>query len=95
MGHLASPLTPEQRHTVGAREVPATLRLYLAGKIDQWWYRQDGKGVIFLLNETSPENAREFLESLPFGQANLMRFELIPLGPLTPLYMLLHDAEGK
>jgi hypothetical protein len=92
MGHLLSPLTLEQRHTVGAREVPATVRLYLEGKIDQWWYRQDGKGVVFLLNETSLERAQELLESLPFAQAKLLRFELIPVGPLAPLHALLRDA---
>ena len=92
MGNLLSPLTQEQRHTVGAKEVPATLRVYLAGKIDQWWYRQDGNGVVFLLNETSEEEARKLLESLPFAQANLMQFELFPLGPLAPLHALVHDV---
>ena len=92
IGHLASPLTSEQRHTVGAKEVPATVRLYLAGKIDQWWYRQDGKGVIFLISATSVDEAREVVESLPFAQAKLMTFELLPLGPLAPLHALLRDA---
>jgi len=27
--------------TIFPKEVPATLRLYLAGKIEQWWARQD------------------------------------------------------
>ena len=90
MGHLVSPLTPEQRHTVGGKEVPATVRLYLMGKIDQWWYRQDGKGVIFLINGASVDEAREVVESLPFAQAKLMTFELLPLGPLAPLHALLH-----
>ena len=92
MGHLVSPLTAEQRHTVGAKEVPATVRLYLTGTIDQWWYRQDGKGVIFLINATSVDAAREVVESLPFAQAKLMTFELLPLGPLAPLHALLRDT---
>ena len=91
LGHLLSPLTAEQRHTAGAKEVPATVRLYLAGKIEQWWYRQDGKGVIFLINGTSVDQARELVESLPFAQAKLMTFELLPLGPLAPLHTLLHE----
>ena len=33
------------------------------------------------------------LEALPFGQANVMEFELIPIGPLGPLGLLLPKAE--
>ena len=54
MGHLVSSLTAEQRRAVGAKEVPATVRLYLAGKIDQWWYRQDGKRRRFSLQQRFP-----------------------------------------
>jgi len=70
-------------------EVPATARLYLTGKIDQWFVRQDNKGVVFLLNLDSIDKAHEMLEQLPLGQAHLMTFELIPLGPLSPLHVLL------
>jgi hypothetical protein len=47
IARLLAPLTPEQRKAILPREVPDTVRLYLAGKIDQWWYRQDGKGPVF------------------------------------------------
>jgi hypothetical protein len=77
---------------LGRKEVLATVRLYLAGKIDQWWYRQDGKGVVFLINNASREETRDLLESLPFAQAKLMRFDLVPLGPLAPLHALLRDG---
>ena len=36
------------------------------------------------------DEAREVVESLPFAQAKLMTFELLPLGPLAPLHALLH-----
>jgi len=71
--------------------VPATLRLYLAGKIDQWWIRQTQTGPVFLLNVTSLEEARALMEKLPLGQAGLMKHEFIELGPLTPLHLLLAD----
>lgn len=93
IGHLV-PLTPEQRSTLGPREVPETVRLYLAGKIDQWWYRQDGKGVVFLMNVTAAEEATELLESLPFAQAKLMKFDLLSLGPLVPLHALINDESA-
>jgi hypothetical protein len=92
IGHLVAPLTPEQRRGIMPKEVPDTVRLYLAGKIDQWYVRQDGKGVVFLLNVTSVEEAHTLLEQLPLGQAKLMEFELMPLGPLSPLRVLLGDA---
>ncbi len=69
-------------------EVRATVELYLAGKIDQWYSLQDRKGVAFILNVTDPTAARAMLEALPLGQAHLMTFELIPLGPLNPLRQL-------
>jgi hypothetical protein len=72
--------------------VPDTVRLYLAGKIDQWWSRQDGKGPVFLMNATSVEEARALLATLPFGQAKLMEFDLIELGPLSPLHLLLTEG---
>jgi hypothetical protein len=69
--------------------------LYLDGKIDQWWYRKDGKGVVFLMNTTSLEEANQVLEGLPLHQANLLTFELIPLGPLAPLHLLLGEKHSK
>src|ERR1700721_3083188 len=83
IGRLVAPLTPEQRKTILPREVPDTVRLFLAGKIDQWWSRQDGKGPVFLMNVTSVEEARTMLEKLPLGQAKLMEFEYVELSPLT------------
>lgn len=92
IGHLVAPLTPEQRRGILPKEVPDTVRLYLSGKIDQWYVRQDGKGVVFLLNVTSVEEAHTLLEELPLGQAKLMEFDLMPLGPLSPLRILLGDS---
>jgi hypothetical protein len=37
---IAQPLTPEQRQQIMPNEVPATLKLYLDGRIEQFWYRQ-------------------------------------------------------
>jgi hypothetical protein len=70
-------------------EVRATVRLYLDGKIDQWFTMTKGRGVVFVLNVTDLDAARAMLEDLPLGRAHLMRFELTPLGPLNPLRQLL------
>jgi hypothetical protein len=69
-------------------EVRDTVDLYLNGKIDQWYSQQEHRGVVFILNVTNPAAARDMLEKLPLGQAHLMSFELIPIGPLNPLRQL-------
>jgi hypothetical protein len=89
MGHLTPGNTRATVAAVLKDEVPATLRLYLDGKIDQWYYRKDGEGVVFIMNCTSIEEAHAILEKLPLGQHKMMEFDLIPLGPLAPLQMLL------
>ncbi len=70
-------------------EVRATVRLYLSGKIDSWYVRKDTRGVVFLMNVTTVEEAHALLEKLPLGVAGVMKFELIPIGPLSPLNYLL------
>ena len=72
--------------------MPATLKLYLDGKIDQWWVRQTQTGAVFLMNVTSIEEARALMEELPLGKAGLMKHEFIELGPLTLLHLLLTDG---
>jgi hypothetical protein len=94
IGQFTKPPTPEQIKEFFPKEVPATLRLYLAGKIDQWWIRQTQTGPVFLLNVTSVDEARALMEGLPLGQAGLMKHEFIELGPLTPLHLLLLDGKA-
>src|ERR1700736_3125315 len=92
IGQFTKPPTPEQMKEFFPKEVPATLRLYLAGKIDQWWIRQTQTGPVFLLNVTSVEGPRALMEKLPWGQAGLMKNEFIELGQLPPLHLLLNDG---
>jgi hypothetical protein len=70
------------------REVRETVGAYLRGKIDQWYFRTDGKGVVFVVNATTVEEAKAVLEELPLSKAGLLEFEYIPLGPLSPLRLL-------
>jgi hypothetical protein len=92
IGTASAALTAEQRKTIMPNEVRDTVRLFLAGKIDQWWSRQDGNGVVFLMNVSTVEEAHALLEKLPLGQAKLIDFTLIPVGPLKPLSILLGDT---
>jgi muconolactone delta-isomerase len=83
------PLSQEQRQQYLPKEVPATLQLYLDGKMEQFWLREKEVGVIFLMNVDSVEEADKLLKGLPLGQANLLTFDLMPIGPLLPLGMLM------
>jgi hypothetical protein len=47
------PLSQEQRQQYLPKEVPATLQLYLDGKIEQFWLREKEVGVIFLMSVDS------------------------------------------
>jgi hypothetical protein len=83
-----TPLTPAQRAQIMPHEVHDTVNAYLAGKIDQWYYQTDGKGVVFIVNASTPEEAKAILEKFPLGQAGVMGFDYIPLGPLNPLRII-------
>ncbi|HWE51972.1 MAG TPA: hypothetical protein VG273_19420 [Bryobacteraceae bacterium] len=88
IGRITAGATAQTITPVMQQEVRDTVRLYLAGKLDQWFSRRDERGVVFLLNVSSVAEARSLLEALPLGKAKLMSFELIPLGPLAPLGLL-------
>jgi hypothetical protein len=81
-------VTPQQVMAVIPDEIQATVRLYLDGKIREWYSRGDGKGVIFLLDVKTEEEARALMETLPLAKQQLMDHEYIPVGPLMPLKAL-------
>jgi hypothetical protein len=70
-------------------EMSETAKLYLDGKIDQWYSLENKPGVVFILNMTDPVAAKAMLEALPLGRAHLLTFDLQPIGPLNPLRQLL------
>jgi hypothetical protein len=92
IGSWTAKATPEKRPAIMPAEARDTMRLDLAGKIDQWFAKTDGSGAVFLMNVTDPAEAHALLEKLPLGQAEMMTYELIPVGPLWPLGLLLSEA---
>ena len=70
-------------------EIRATVKLYFDGKIRQWYSRGDGRGVIFLVDAKTVDEARSLMETLPLAKENLMDHEYIPVGPLMPLRALM------
>ena len=96
LGLFARSLIDEQRMRILPKEVPDTLRLYLDGKIDQFWFREDKTGgVVFLMNSTSVEQAKSIIEGLPLAANGYLVFEYIPVGPLQPLGLLIKSPQPE
>ena len=74
-------------------EIRATVKLYFDGRIRQWYSRGDGRGVIFLVDAKTEDEARALMETLPLAKAHLMDHVYIPVGPLMPLRALMAGTE--
>lgn len=94
IGNVTAKATPDAIAPILPLEVRATVRNYLEGKIDSWFFQTESNGVVFIMNVPTVGDAHAILEALPLGVAGMMTFQLIPLGPLKPLGMLLGDAPG-
>jgi hypothetical protein len=70
-------------------EIRATVKLYLDGKIRQWYSRGDGRGVVIFLDVKTVDEAHAVMDMLPLSKENLMDHEYIPVGPLLPLGSLI------
>ena len=82
-------VTAQQIMAVIPAEIRATVKLYLEGKIRQWYSRGDGRGVIFLLDVKTEDEARAIMETLPLKKEQLIDSQYIPVGPLMPLRALM------
>jgi hypothetical protein len=82
-------VTFPQVFAVMPQEARATVKLYLDGKIREWYSRGDGKGVILLVDAKSVDEARAIVEDLPLAKGQLMDSQYIPVGPLAPLRVLI------
>lgn len=92
IGAGSKPLTDEQKQKYMPHEVPQTLKLYLDGKMEQFWFRGDTPGVVFLMSVESLDEAKALIGALPLATDGILKFEYIPVGPLLPLGMLI---QGK
>jgi hypothetical protein len=82
-------VTRQQIMATMPSEIRETVKLYLDGKIRQWYSRGDGKGVVFLIDAKTEDEARAVVETLPLSKEHLMDHEYIPVGPLMPLMGLM------
>src|SRR5262245_12650232 len=56
-------VTAQQVMAVMPAEIRATVKLYFDGKIRQWYSRGDGRGVVFLVDAKTEEEARAVMET--------------------------------
>jgi len=89
IGTANGQFSPEESARYMPAEVPATLQLYLDGKMEQFWFRTDRPGVVFLMEAETIDQAKDAIRALPLAAAGLLTFEYLPVGPLAPLGMLL------
>lgn len=82
-------VTPQQVMAIMPAEIRATVKLYFDGRIRQWYSRGDGKGVVFLIDAKTEDEARAVMEALPLAKEQLMEEQYIPVGPLMPLRALM------
>jgi hypothetical protein len=94
IGRVTPKFTPAALRTVLPEEVRDTVKLYLQGRISDWYARNDRPGVVFILNTADPKEAQQLLATLPLDREGLMEFDLIPIGPLAPLGLLLNGSPG-
>jgi len=77
--------TREQIMNVMPAEIRATVKLYLDGRIRQWYSRGDGRGVVLFLDVKTVDEAHAVMDTLPLSKEKLMDHEYVPVGPLLPL----------
>ncbi|MBV8884040.1 MAG: hypothetical protein JO235_08570 [Chroococcidiopsidaceae cyanobacterium CP_BM_RX_35] len=65
IGSFTTKATPSAWKALVSAEMRQTAGLYLAGKIDQWYFKPDQSEVVFVLNVADPKEAHELLTSFP------------------------------
>ncbi len=88
-------VTRQQVMNVMPAEIRATVKLYLDGKIRQWYSKSDGRGVVVFLDVKAVDEAQALIDALPLSKENLMDHEYIPVGPLLPLAGLIGGGPAQ
>jgi hypothetical protein len=88
-------VTRQQIMNIMPAEIRATVKLYLDGKIRQWYSRGDGKGVVLFIDAKTVDEAHALIEGMPLSKENLMDHEYVPVGPLMPLTALMGGAPAS
>jgi hypothetical protein len=79
--------SPDKRYYM-LKEAEVVLSFYMIGVIEQMYSKMDDTGLVFVMNVMTPEHAKEVLDLLPSKWFEIMKFEIIPLSPFSPLGLL-------
>ena len=79
----------EERREISKRNQLVVLIDDMDGEIEQFWWRKDKQGVVFLLDVATADEAQATLAKLPLVEADLLTFDYFPDGPFAPLASLI------
>ncbi len=85
--------TPTKMQPYLEEEVRHAWKLYREGTLREMYDRQDRRGVVFVLECGSIDEARNTLNGLPFVREKLIDFETMSLEPFSYFEMLFGDHE--
>ncbi|UCG80831.1 MAG: hypothetical protein JSV60_00685 [Desulfobacterales bacterium] len=86
-------VTEEKVYPHLKEEAARAWELYTNEVFREIYFRKDRPGAVLILECNDVEEAREVLNSLPLVKANLIEFDIIPLGPFMP-FSVLFAEEG-
>jgi muconolactone delta-isomerase len=75
-------------------EATKSWELYQAGVIRELYFRQDRPEAVLILECADVEEAAAILATLPFVEAGLITFEIIPLAPYPGFARLFAEANS-
>jgi hypothetical protein len=70
-------VTAQQVMAIIPDEIRATVKLYLDGKIREWYSRGDGRGVVFLVDAKTEDEARAIMDTLPLLITHGLAFRIL------------------
>lgn len=86
---LRSGVTPKDVQPHFHTEVQRSWELYKSGQLREFYSRADEQiGIVFVFECETVAEAKELVSALPMAEANLIEFDLIPLGPMKTLEAL-------
>jgi hypothetical protein len=75
-------VTPSTNMALMPEEIRPAVQLYLDGKIRQWYSRGDGKGVIFVVDAKTEDQARPFWKLSRSRSSNRWITSTFPSDPM-------------
>ena len=87
--------TVEDFNRLARLEAAKAWELYQAGVIRELYFRQDRSEAVLILECADHKEAKAALATLPFVEAGLIAFDIIPLRPYSGFARLFGDDVGS